>query len=69
LGETKVIPGIHVKTALHFDFARAKNKKIAVETGINVELYTKKIEMMAFQNPVPYFVNIYASFQFGKRWQ
>jgi hypothetical protein len=69
LGETKVIPGVHFKTALHFDFARAKNKKIAVETGINAELYTKKIEMMAFHSPVPYFVNFYASFQFGKRWQ
>ena len=69
LGETKVIPGIHFKTALHFDFAKSKTTKMAVETGINAELYAKKIELMAGQKPVPYFVNFYVSFQFGKRWQ
>lgn len=68
LGETKIVPGIHAKTALHFDFAPSKKNKLAVETGLNLEVYTRGIELMAGQNATPVFVNVYASFQIGKRW-
>ena len=69
--EMKVVPGLHVRTGLHFDFAPREKKKtkLAVETGISAELYTKKIELMANQKAVPYFVNLYLSFQFGRRWE
>lgn len=69
LNELQVIPGIHVKTGLHFDFHTNKARVMAIETGVSAEYYTKKIEMMALQDAQPYFVNIYASIQFGKRWQ
>ncbi|MBL7720293.1 MAG: hypothetical protein JNL72_15760 [Flavipsychrobacter sp.] len=71
LGETKVIPGLHFRSGLHFDFApRDKKKtKLALETGITGELYTQKIELMANQKAVTYFVNLYLSFQFGRRWE
>lgn len=68
LGETKIVPGVHFKTALHFDFAPSKKNKLAVETGLNVEIYTRGIELMAAQSATPVFVNVYASFQIGKRW-
>ncbi len=67
IGETKIIPGIHAKTALHFDFAASKKTKLAIETGINVELYIKKIEIMANVKAHPYVLNGYVAFQFGKR--
>jgi hypothetical protein len=69
LGETQIVPGIYARTALHFDFHTSKARVMAIETGVTVEYYTKKIEMMALQDAVPYYVNIYASIQFGKRWQ
>lgn len=69
LNELKIIPGIHAKTGLHFDFATSNTTVLSMETGVNAELYMKNIELMALQKAVPYFVNIYASFQFGKRWQ
>lgn len=68
LSELKFIPGLHFKTGLHFDFATTVRSKLAIETGISVELYTKKIELMANQNAVPYFANLYVSLQFGRRW-
>lgn len=68
LGELKVVPGLHLKTGLHFDFAARRTTKLAVEVGVSGELYTRKIQMMANQDAVPYFANIYASLQFGKRW-
>ncbi len=68
LGEMQYIPGIHFKTALHFDFAANKHGKIAIETGANVEYYTSPIALMVEQKDVPYFINVYAALQFGRRW-
>jgi hypothetical protein len=67
LGETQIVPGIHLKTALHFDFAASKRGKVAIETGVNAEFYSKKIEIMANQEARAYLVNVYASIQFGRR--
>jgi hypothetical protein len=68
LNEIQFIPGLHAKTALHFDFAASKKTKLAVETGVNAEYYTKNVELMANQKAVPYLVDVYLSFQFGGRW-
>lgn len=67
IGETKIIPGLHVKTALHFDYTPNKFKVAAIEVGASGEFYAKKIEMVASQKAVPYFFNLYAGIQFGKR--
>jgi hypothetical protein len=69
IGETKIIPGIHLKTGFHFDYTMDKFKVLAVEVGATAEYYTQKIELMADQKAVPYFFNLYASIQFGKRYQ
>lgn len=68
LNEIKIVPGAHFRTGLHFDFATRRTTKLAVEVGVAGEIYTRKIVMMANQDAVPYFANIYASLQFGKRW-
>jgi hypothetical protein len=68
LGETKIVPGIHAKTGLHFDFAATKKSKLAVETGLALEIYSRGIQLMAVEKTTPVFVNVYASFQIGKRW-
>lgn len=68
LGETKIVPGLHFKTGLHFDFAANKKTVLAIETGVSGDLYSQKIEIMANQKAYPYSFNIFAAFQFGKRW-
>jgi len=68
LHEITFIPGLHVKTALHFDFSSNRKTVLAIETGLNAEIYSQAIPIMATQNATPYFLDIYASFQFGKRW-
>jgi len=67
IGETKIVPGIHAKTAVHFDFAASNKTKLAVEVGLAAELYAKKIELMAEQKAQPYLVSGYISLQFGRR--
>lgn len=67
IGETKIIPGIQAKTALHFDFAAFRKRKFALETGLNAELYIKKMAIMANVKAHPYILNGYVSLQFGNR--
>lgn len=68
IGETKVIPGFHLKSALHFDFSADRKRVIGVETGVNFEYYTQQIQLMANQPTTPYFMDVYVAIQFGKRW-
>lgn len=68
LGETKINPGLRLKTGLHFDFASTKKTKLAVETGISLSFYASEVQIMAKSDAVPYFGNAYVSFQIGKRW-
>lgn len=67
IGETKIIPGIQAKTALHFDFASFRKRKLAIETGLNAELYIKKMAIMANAKAQPFILNGYLSLQFGNR--
>lgn len=67
VSEIGIVPGLHGKTALHFDFASKKTAVIALETGINAEVYVKSIQLMANKTSHPYFLNFYASIQFGGR--
>lgn len=68
LNELQLVPGIHVKTALHFDFATSVRTRLGLEVGVNAEVYTQAIKIMANQKDVPYVINAYIAFQFGKRW-
>lgn len=68
ISEVKLLPGIHGKTGLHFDFAASRKTKLAIETGISIEVYSRAVQLMAFQDHTPYFVNMYLSIQAGKRW-
>ncbi len=68
LSETKIVPGLHLKTGLHFDFSGNRRTLMAAEVGMNAEYYSSPIQIMAEQAGVPYFFNLYLSLQFGKRW-
>lgn len=71
IGEIKIIPGIHYRTALHFDFAKSKREGVnlsALELGLAAEYYTQKIELMANNNPQSFFINFFAAIQFGRRY-
>jgi hypothetical protein len=68
ISEMKIVPGAHLKTGLHFDFAGSRRTLFAAEVGMNAEYYTSPIQIMALEPGVPYFFNLYVSLQIGKRW-
>lgn len=65
--EIKIVPGIHAKTALRFDWGRFNNTISAVEAGFNFEYYTKKIDQMVGVTPSAFFINGYLAVLFGSR--
>lgn len=68
LGEIKMVPGGHFKSAIHFDFSENRKNVIGVETGFNLEYYSSQIQLLANQPGTAYFADIFLAVQFGKRW-
>jgi len=66
--EISVIPGIFGKAGLNFDWATYDDFVKAAEAGIGAELYLRDIPIMILENNKPYFVYLYLSLQFGKKW-
>lgn len=67
LNEIQIKPGLHLKTALRFDFGTEKTVVSALEVGGTAEIYSSKIELVAHQNANQAFFNVYAGIHFGKR--
>lgn len=66
--ELKFVPGLYVRTGLHFDFAAKKTGVSALEVGATATAYSQKLEQMAYQKPQQFFFSFYVSLQFGKKW-
>ena len=65
--ETKVVPGVHAKAALRFDWGRFNNSVTALEFGFNFEFYTSRVQQMAIVEGRNFFANGYLSLLFGRR--
>jgi len=67
LKEIKPVPGGYVKLGLSFDWA-AKDEFIkAIDVGIQVDIFYKKVPIMVLDDARREFISAYISFQFGKR--
>lgn len=66
--EMRFYPGGFAKLGLSFEYADRRNDIKTIETGIVFDLYPKAIPVMAFTQNNPYFLCLYLSFNYGKRW-
>lgn len=73
-GEVKFRPGLYLKTALRFDFGRFNESVQAIEIGMSLEAYSKKIDIMApvstdklASGPQSMFFQGHIAFVFGRR--
>lgn len=73
LDELKIMPGGHAKMALHFDWGAFDEFVKAMEAGVMVDFYFKKVPIMVetatgdIENS-PLFINLFINVQLGKRW-
>lgn len=70
LENLSIIPGIHGKIAVHFDWGAFDEYVKAFEAGIMLDVFAKKapimIELDGVENRA-YFLNLFLNLQFGKR--
>ncbi len=74
LDEISLIPGGQAKFALHFDWGAFDEFVKAMEAGIVIDAYPRKVPIVVesenfpeFKN-TPLFINLYLNLQLGKRW-
>ncbi len=63
-----VYPGVYGKLAISFEYAGWQDKITAIETGIVVDAYAKKIPIMANSHNHNVFFNFYVSLIWGGKW-
>lgn len=72
-GELKPIVGAHAKFGVHFDWGAFDEFVKAIEAGVMLDLYLKKVPLMVENETLtnvenrPFFVNLYLTLQLGKR--
>ena len=66
LNETRFIPGVFAKTGLSFEYSIEDKEVNALEGGIQIEGFLKKLEILATENNHRLFVSLYVSYRFGK---
>ncbi|NOY37836.1 MAG: hypothetical protein GXO83_09695 [Chlorobi bacterium] len=64
--ELKIVPGIFGKFGINFEFSKFDPLVQALEAGIVIDVYPKKIPIMASNDNRNYFISLYACYRFGK---
>ena len=74
IGQTKFVPGIHLRGGLSFEYGRYRDAVTGVEVGFLVEAYTKRLLILSPEGPVEgdvlnrrFFPSVYLTLYFGHR--
>ena len=68
LNQIEPVPGIHGKFSLDFDWGVKDEFVKALEAGVMLDLYYKRIPVMINKSNRFYQIGLYLAFHFGKRW-
>lgn len=68
IGETKIYPGIYGKMGFNFDWNKNDDKISSLEAGVMLDVYAKKIPVMAFIDNNQVYFNFYLAILFGSKW-
>jgi hypothetical protein len=63
----KFRPGAYAKAGLRFDYGRFNEVVSAIEVGVSMDAYLKKIPIVLFQKDKQLFFQGYVALEFGKR--
>jgi hypothetical protein len=66
--KTRIYPGGYGKLAFSFEYADYSNEVKAIETGVIADVFPVAVPTMANFNKEQFFVTLYISFVFGKKW-
>ena len=66
-GQTRINPGVHIKTGLSFEYGRYREDVTGIEVGFVVEAYPKKIVLIPRANNNSFFTSAYLVLYYGRR--
>jgi hypothetical protein len=66
-GQTKVVPGLHIKTALSFELSAFRENVTGVEIGFLAEGFTRKIDIMGYADNRSMYTSGYITLYFGSK--
>jgi len=67
VGESKIVPGINLKSSVSFEFGTFKSNVVGFEIGMMVEAFTREIEIMAFTENRQIYPNAFITLFYGTR--
>ncbi|QRR02140.1 hypothetical protein [Dyadobacter sandarakinus] len=66
-GKSKIVPGIHIKTAMSFELSAFRDNVTGVEIGFLAEAFTRKTQIMAFAENRSVFTSGFLTLYFGSK--
>lgn len=66
-GQTKIVPGVHLKTAISFELSTFRDNVTGVEVGFLAEAYTRQVQIMAFAENRSFYTSGYITLYFGSK--
>jgi hypothetical protein len=63
-----IVPGAHFKGGFNFDWANDEQSIKALEVGVTLDAYYKKVPIMILEENTMFYPKLYLSIQFGKKW-
>jgi hypothetical protein len=66
-GQSKVVPGLHVKTALSFELSAFRENVTGVEIGFLAEGFSRKIDIMGYAENRSFYTSGYITLYFGSK--
>lgn len=66
-GKSKVVPGLHIKTAMSFELSAFRDNVTGVEVGFIAEAFSRKITIMADAQNKAFFTSGYLTLYFGSK--
>ncbi len=67
LEETKLLPGLHAKFGLNFEYSPHDDILRAIETGVAMDGFIKKVPIMAYETNRQFYFTFYINFNFGRK--
>jgi hypothetical protein len=65
LDETKVLPGLYAKGGFNFEYSREDKVIHAIEAGVQLNAFPKKVPIMAGSENKSIFFSLFVSYRFG----
>jgi len=66
MDEISLRMGLYFEIGANFEFSSDDQKLNALEAGVSVDLFHKRVRIMAVENPGWFFFSLFASYRFGK---